>query len=63
MPNKRNVHQKMEKNSTAKETIPSRNPGRKAPGTRLGTLNDWRHASANSGKPAGRLGHGIRDGR
>ena len=33
---------------------------RKAPGTRLGTLQDWRGGSA---KVVGRHGHAIRDGR
>jgi hypothetical protein len=61
MPNKRN--QQIQKNSSAKQATPSPNPGRKAPGTRMGTLNDWRQASGNSGKPAGRHGHSIRDGR
>jgi hypothetical protein len=34
---------------------------RKAPGTRMGTLADWR--SDGSGKTAGRHGRTIRDGR
>ena len=61
MPNKRN--QQTQKNSSTKQVTASRNPGRKAPGTRVGTLNDWRQASGNSGKPAGRHGQSIRDGR
>ena len=35
---------------------------RKAPGTRLGTLEDWREGSGKSGE-ASRHGHAIRDGR
>jgi len=35
---------------------------RKAPGTRLGTLQDWREGSGKSGV-SGRHGHAIRDGR
>ena len=36
---------------------------RKAPGTRLGTVQDWRSADNNSGKISGRHGNTIRDGR
>jgi hypothetical protein len=36
---------------------------RKAPGTRVGTLQDWRSADNNSGKMSGRHGKAIRDGR
>jgi hypothetical protein len=35
----------------------------KAPGTRVGTLQDWRGADNNSGKVSGRHGNSIRDGR
>jgi hypothetical protein len=38
-----------------------RKSGRKAPGTRLGMLNDWREGSAES--VSRRHGHTIRDGR
>jgi hypothetical protein len=41
----------------------SRQSTRKAPGTRLGTLQDWRTADNNSAKTLGRHGHTIRDGR
>ena len=40
-----------------------RKPIRKAPGTRMGTLQDWRGANNGSGKSAGRHGRSIRDGR
>lgn len=36
---------------------------RKAPGTRLGTLQDWRGTDNNTGKLSGRHGQSIRDGR
>jgi hypothetical protein len=37
--------------------------GRKAPGTRLGGLPDWREGSTKSGRIAGRHGYTLRDGR
>jgi hypothetical protein len=40
-----------------------RNTDRKAPGTRLGGLPDWREGSSNSGKTLGRHGQAIRDGK
>jgi hypothetical protein len=39
-----------------------RKPIRKAPGTRMGTVQDWRGMS-NSQKTSGRHGQSIRDGR
>lgn len=36
---------------------------RKAPGMRLGTLEDWRVASGKSAGTPGRHGHAVRDGR
>ena len=39
------------------------NSGRKAPGMRLGTVQDWRQASGKQGRTSGRHGHAIRDGR
>ena len=39
------------------------NSGRKAPGMRLGTLQDWRQASGKQGTTSGRHGHAVRDGR
>jgi hypothetical protein len=38
-------------------------PGRKAIGTRLGTLNDWRAGSNKSGKGSRPHGSSLRDGR
>ncbi len=40
-----------------------RQSARKAPGTRLGTWEDWREGSSRSGKISGRHGRAIRDGR
>jgi len=40
-----------------------RKPTRKAPGTRMGTIEDWRGQNNNSGKTFGRHGQSIRDGR
>ena len=49
--------------ATAKrETVKSQS-GRKAPGTRLGTMLDWRGDANKSGKTSGRHGQVIRDGR
>jgi hypothetical protein len=35
----------------------------KAPGTRFGTLLDWRAASPKTGETAGRYGRVLRDGQ
>lgn len=40
-----------------------RQSGRKAPGIRYGTWEDWREGSTRCGKISGRHGHVIRDGR
>lgn len=48
----------MKKSLTAKSQT---NSTRKAPGTRTGTLLDWREGSVKSGNP--RHGHTIRDSR
>ena len=57
MPTKENANQQNEVNSNRRKPI------RKAPGTRMGTLEDWRSASNNSGKAFGRHGQSVRDGR
>lgn len=41
----------------------SHTSGRKAPGTRVGVLFDWREGSTKLGKPSGRYGRSLRDGR
>jgi hypothetical protein len=50
------------KNTTVKAESNARS-SRKAPGTRLGTLNDWRGASGKSGEISSPHGRAIRDGR
>lgn len=37
--------------------------GRKAPGTRIGLLMDWREGSTKSGRLSGRYGRSLRDGK
>lgn len=51
----------VKKNTVKRET--KVNSFRKAPGTRLGTLQDWRGGSGKSGELSGRHGHTLRDGR
>lgn len=65
MPVNKNVpQQETEKNLTGKQTQSSfRESGRKAPGTRIGVLMDWRGGSANFAKISGRYGRAVRDGR
>ena len=58
-----NKTRKMQNASTAKRQSMTSQSRRKAPGTRLGTLIDWRGDSNGSGKIAGRHGQAIRDGR
>ena len=53
-----------QENLTGKQTQTSfRKSVRKAPGTRIGTLIDWREGSVKSGKISGRYGNAFRDGR
>jgi hypothetical protein len=57
--------QEMGKDSTeARTPLASafRKSGSKAPGTRAGTLEDWREGSKKSGNPSG-SGKTLRDGR
>jgi hypothetical protein len=51
----------VKKNTTVKRETKATS-FRKAPGTRLGTLQDWREGSGKSGV-SGRHGHAIRAGR
>lgn len=55
------VKQDMQKQSTMKRVASSF--GRKAAGTRYGTLEDWREGSGRSGNGGQRHGQAIRDGR
>lgn len=62
----RNKNMKVQKDSTAaKERLTAALPKsyRKAPGTRLGMLRDWREASNTPGQTSGRVGSTVRDGR
>ena len=56
------VNQDMQKQSTLKR-VPTPRSFRKAAGTRLGTLEDWREGFARSGNGSQRHGQAIRDGR
>jgi len=59
MPTNKNANQPVKQN----QENSFRKPMRKAPGTRLGTVQDWRGENNSSRKTAGRHGHSIRDGR
>jgi hypothetical protein len=65
MPVNKNVEQQQtETPSTGKRELTAtsfRKSGRKAPGTRLGMLNDWREGSTEA--ISSRYAHTIRDGR
>jgi hypothetical protein len=60
MPSNENSNQHNEVKQNRENSF--RKTVRKAPGTRVGTLEDWRGAG-NSGKMSGRHGQSIRDGR
>ena len=65
MPRNRHITQ-MQKDSTAAQgqvTAALPKSGRKAPGTRSGTLQDWREGSNKSGKTSVGIGKTLRDGR
>jgi len=65
MPSNSDMNQ-MKKKSTAtqgKLTAASSRSGRKAPGTRAGTLQDWREGSNKSEKTSVGIGKTLRDGR
>jgi hypothetical protein len=60
------LQQKSEANSAGKPELKAnsfRKCDRKAPGTRLGTLADWREGSHRTGEIAGSYGRALRDGR
>ncbi len=61
MPTNENANQQNEVKRNRENSF--RKPTRKAPGTRLGTVQDWRGANNSSGKTSGRHGASIRDGR
>lgn len=61
-----NSMKQMKKDSTAAPAPPSAaltKSVRKAPGTRLGMLQDWREGSNKSGRTSVGIGKTIRDGR
>lgn len=58
-----NKKQQQESTGSPKHKTNSFLRTRKAPGTRLGTIEDWRAANNNSGNTSGRHGNSIRDGR
>lgn len=62
MPNSQKATNMQENSPLKRESITTQS-GRKAPGTRLGTMLNWRGGSNGSGKISGRHGHTIRDGR
>lgn len=63
MPNSENTKQAAEINTKPNQGNSFRKPTRKAPGTRMGTIEDWRGANNRSGNTSGRHGASIRDGR
>ena len=63
---KKKLEQKLAADSAGKPelTVNSFGQGnRKAPGTRFGTLADWREGSHRNGEIRGRYGRALRDGR
>ena len=56
MPNMNHEQRVTGKNASVKND-------RKAPGMRLGTIQDWRQASGKQVRTSGRHGHAVRDGR
>jgi hypothetical protein len=63
MPTNENAKQMTGDHSKTNGESSFRRSTRKTPGTRVGTLEDWRSADKNGGKISGRHGCAIRDGR
>ena len=59
-----NLNQQVRHPETGKvqSTVSSSRNGRKAAGTRWGTVENWREASKGAEKTSTRHGHAIRDG-
>jgi hypothetical protein len=57
------VNQEQRVTTKSSSTKSSFGNDRKAPGMRLGTLEDWRQASGKQARTSGRHGHAVRDGR
>jgi hypothetical protein len=55
--------QKDSKSAQGRLTATFPKSGRKAPGTRMGMLQDWREGSSKSGKTSVGIGKAVRDGR
>jgi hypothetical protein len=62
MPRNRTINQTKTVSIATRPTAASRS-GRKAPGTRLGILEDWREGSSKSGVTSVGIAKSIRDGR
>ena len=63
---KKNLEQKVAADSVGKPELKMNSTSktsRKAPGTRFGTLADWREGSHRDGESAGRYGRALRDGQ
>ena len=59
-----NMQQHVIGNPTGKQQqSPFRKPDRKAPGTRLGLLIDWRDGSTQARRQSDRYGRSLRDGK
>ena len=61
-----NEKEQLNVDSAAKSELKAeslRRSDRKAPGTRWGTLADWREGSRKTGEMTGRYGRALRDGR
>jgi hypothetical protein len=63
MPVSQTQSQKKVRKVKQEQTISSLRSPRKAPGTRMGTWEDWRGGSGKAEKISVRHGNAIRDGR
>jgi hypothetical protein len=65
MPRNTNIKQMQKESAASQRQLTPALPqsGRKAPGTRVGTLRDWREGSTRSGKTSAGIGKTLRDGR
>lgn len=50
-------------NKKVKDSSSARKSGAKAPGMRIGTLEDWRGAAGKSGRTPNERRNALRDGR
>lgn len=63
MPRNTNMKQMQKDSAPQRLTAALPSSGRKAPGTRAGTFQDWREGSNKSGKAPVGIGKTLRDGR